>query len=180
MSAGHHERRLPVVGENRPHDERRREHGADRRADVEEAAGETTLFGGKPLRRRLHPGRVGAAFGEAEQPAQDRERGPAVRQAVRHADDRPGDREHREPGLQPDDVEDVAADRLQHDRALERADDPRVLLRGDVQVLQDGGRGDAERASREVVDDRADHQQRHHPPAQRFHITARSASRSAS
>ena len=98
--------------------------------------------------------------------------GQLLRQAVRHADERPRDREHREPELQPDDVEDVAADRLQHDGELERADDPRVLLRGDVQVLEDGRRGDAERASGEIVDDRPDHQQRHHPPAQRCHLTA--------
>ena len=39
---------------------------------------------------------------------------------------------------QSDDVEDVSADRLQHDRALERTDNPRVLLRGDMQVVQDG------------------------------------------
>ena len=41
------------------------------------------------------------------------------------------------PSFSPTHVEHVAADRLQHDRALERAEDPRVLLRRDVQVLED-------------------------------------------
>ena len=38
--AGEHERELPAVRQDRPGDERRREHGAERRAHVEEAAGE--------------------------------------------------------------------------------------------------------------------------------------------
>src|SRR6185436_5487509 len=66
----------------------------------------------------------------------------------------------------PHGVHDVAADRLQHDGDLEPAEDPRVLLRGDVEVLQHRGRGHPERAARQVVDDRACHQQAHHPPAE--------------
>ena len=58
------------------------------------------------------------------------------------------------PSFSPSDVEHVAAERLQHDRDLERADDPRVLLRGDVEVVQQRRRGHAERAAGQVVDDR--------------------------
>ena len=67
--------------------------------------------------------------------AQPRQRLPAVRQPVRHVDQRPRDREDREPRLQPEHVEHVPADRLQHDRALERADDPRVLFVVDMELV---------------------------------------------
>ena len=164
--AGEHERELPAVRQNRPRHERRRQHRAQRRAHVEEAAGQPALGRGKPFRRRLHAGRIRRPFRETEQRAQPEQRLPAAGQAVRHADERPRDREDREPELQPDGVHDVAADRLQHDRELEGAEDPRVLLRADVQVFQDGRRGHRQRAARQVVDDRAHHQQAHHPPAQ--------------
>ena len=164
--AGDHERGPPVVGENRPDDQRRRQHRADRGAEVEDAARQAALLRREPFRRRFHAAGIGASLGEAEQPAQHRERRPAMREAVRHAHQRPGDREHCKARFQSDDVEDVAADRLQHDRPLERPDDPRVLLGGDVQLLEDGRSGHAERAPRQVVDDRADHHQRDHPPAQ--------------
>ena len=165
--AGDDERGAPVVGEDRPDHERRREHRADRGADVEESAGETAFARGEPFGRGFHAGRIGAPLREPEQAAQHRQCRPGVGEAVGHADQRPGDGEESEADPQPDHVEHVAADRLQHDRALERADDPGVLLSGDVQVLQDGRGGDAERAARQVVDDRPEHQQRDHPPAQR-------------
>ena len=81
--------------------------------------------GGEPLRRRLHARGVGRPFGEPEQRAQAEQRLPVGGEAVRHADERPGDREDREAELQPDGVHDVAAERLQHDRDLEGAQDPR-------------------------------------------------------
>jgi hypothetical protein len=92
---------------------------------------------------------------------------------VRHADERPRDGENREAGLQSQHVEHVAARGLQHDRALERADDERILLRADLQVLEDGRSRDGEGASRQVVDDRSEHQQTNHPPAEAFDAASR-------
>ena len=54
-------RRIAEEELKRIEEELRRMHAMEqiRRADVEEAAGETTLFGGKPFRPCLHPGGVG-------------------------------------------------------------------------------------------------------------------------
>ena len=164
--AGEHERELPAVRQDRPRDERRREHRAHRRAHIEEAAGEPAFAGREPFGRRLHPGRIGRSFGKSQQRAQAEERLPAAREPVRHADEGPRDREDREPELQPHAVHDVAAERLQHDGELKGAEDPRILLRRDVQIFENSWRRHRERCSCQVVDDRPQHEQAHHPPAE--------------
>jgi hypothetical protein len=123
-AAGDHECGLPVVSQDRPRDERRRQHRPDRSADVEDAAGEGALLGREPLGRGLHPGRVRRSLCETEQSAQSGQGLPTMRQPVRHADERPGDRENRESNLQAEDIEHVPGNRLQHDRELKGGDDP--------------------------------------------------------
>ena len=164
--AGEHERELPAVRQDRPRHERRREHRAHGRAHVEEAAGEAAFARRKPFGRRLHPGRIGRSFGKSQQRAQAEEHLPAAREPVRHADEGPRDREDREPELQSDAVHHVAAERLQHDGELKRAQDPRILLRRDVQIFENSWRRHRQRCSCQVVDDRPQHEQAHHPPAE--------------
>jgi hypothetical protein len=85
---------------------------------------------------------------------------------MRHADERPRDGKERETDLQAEHVQHVAGQRLHHDRDLERGNDIGILLRADVQVLHQRRRSDAKRTARQVVDDRPEHQQPDHPPAQ--------------
>jgi hypothetical protein len=53
-----------------------------------------------------------------------------------HVHEGPRDRENGEPDLQAEDVQRIPADRLRHDCALKRADDPRILLRTNMQILK--------------------------------------------
>jgi hypothetical protein len=73
-------------------------------------------------------------------------------------------RENGESVFQADHIQHVAAQRLQHDRALERGGDVRVFLGGDVQVSEQRGRGYRQRAAGQIVDDRPQHDQTYHPP----------------
>ena len=128
--AGDHERRPPVVGQDRPGHQRRRQHRADRGADVVDAAGQPALLGretippspscppGWPSLRRSPAARAARQTPASCWPAQC---------AILMSDHAIA--KIAKPDLQPDHVQHVAADRLQHDRALERADDPRILLR---------------------------------------------------
>jgi hypothetical protein len=87
---------------------------------------------------------------------------------MRHVHERPRDGEDPVAGFQPEHVEHIAADRLQHNAALKGPDDPRVLLRGDPQFREESRSGHCQRASGEVVEHRPKHDQADHPPAQAF------------
>ena len=62
---------LPVIGEDRPGDERRRDHRAEGRADVEDAAGEASLACRKPFGGRFHARGIGGAFRKSERAAKE-------------------------------------------------------------------------------------------------------------
>jgi hypothetical protein len=55
--------------------------------------------------------------------------------------------------LQAHTVHDVAAERPQHDGELKGAENPRILLRRDVEIFENSWCSDRERCSCEVVDD---------------------------
>ena len=150
-----------------PGHQRRRQHRAERGADVVEAAGETAFLRRKPFGHRLHAARLRRALGNAHETAQRREHGPAARRAVQHHDRAPRQREQTETQLQADEIHHVADDRLQHDAGLEESRDPGVFLLGDPEVSHDRRRGHAEHRAGHVIQDGADGDQADHPPAQR-------------
>ena len=161
------ERRLPVELQDAEHDERRREHRADRGSRVQPAGRDRALLGREPLRDGLHARREDRRLAHAKQAAEERERAPAGREAVQHVRRRPGEREDREADLEADDVEDVAGHRLHHRvGALECRDHVRVLLRGHVQLVGEGRRRDREGTAREIVEDGPEHDQPDDPPPQ--------------
>ena len=70
----HDECRLPAVGDLDEDHQRRRQHGAERRAGVEEASGDRAFLSGEPDGYRLHACRNGRGLGDAQQAAEEGER----------------------------------------------------------------------------------------------------------
>lgn len=62
----------------------------------------------------------------------------------------------------------TSADRLQHNRELESAADPGILLFRDVQLLQNRWSRHGKRATGQVIDAGSQHDQSNHPPSQSF------------
>ena len=89
----------------------------DRSADIVEAPREAALLGRKPFRVAFMPAGLAEPSARTQQAAQAASACQLWRRAMRHADQRPGDGEHRQPDFQSDHVKHVAADRLQHDGA---------------------------------------------------------------
>ena len=165
QAAGNHKRHSPVVSNDGPGDQRGRQHGTHRGSDVIHAARQSAFLGGKPVRGRLHASGVGRTFSKAEKPAKPGKCLPGSGQGMRHIHQRPRDRKNREPHLQAEHIQHVPADWLRHDGALKGANDPGILLGGDVQFLEQCRGGYREHASGQVVDDRAEHNQADHPPS---------------
>ncbi len=124
---------LPAVRHNRPHHQRRRQHSADRGADVEVAHGDGALFSREPLAARFQARRDHRRFRRADCAARQRKTAPAACHRRRGAENRPEYGKHGIADFGAEQIEHVARDRLHNGIAggVGRHD-VGVLLGGDM------------------------------------------------
>ena len=164
--AGDDERHLPAVRDDGPYHQRRGDHAADRRAHVEIADGDRTLFGREPFAAGLQPGGDHCRFRHADRAARQRQPAPTVGQCGAHAEQRPQNGEHGVADLGAQHVQHVARHRLHHGVARGvGGDDIGILLGGDVQRIFQRRRRHGNGVAGQVTQHGADGHQSDHVPA---------------
>ena len=164
--AGDDKCHFPAVGDDGPDHQRRRDHSADRGADVEIAHGDGTLFRREPLAAGFQAGRDHRGFRRADRAARNRQAAPAARQRGGGAEDRPKDGEHRIANFGAENIKNITRDRL-HDGIAGRVsgDDIGVLLGGNVKLILERRRGNGNGVARQVTQHGTDGHQTDHIPA---------------
>ena len=146
-------------------DERRRDDCADRRSSVDDPHRGRSLFDGKPLGDYFRRCWKATPFAHAEQKPADRQHAEPGRETVTGAGDRPENHDREEPAPGPEAIDEGAATGVH--QGVGQKEDRRQIAElgvGKGNVLLNGLDGNRQRLAIEVTDrDRRAHENRHAP-----------------